>query len=59
VPETTWEKKCEKLMNDPELSPMVHAKFKHLYDEIEQSRDGSEAFESLLKALPKPKKDWN
>lgn len=46
-------------MNDPELSPMVHAKFKHLYDEIEQSRDGSEAFESLLKALPKPKKDWN
>jgi hypothetical protein len=59
VPESIWKKKCEKLTNDPELSPQVHAKFQHLYDEIEHSRDESEAFRELLKALPKPKKDWN
>lgn len=59
IPKHVWEKECSQLMNDPELSPLVHAKFQHLYLEIEQARDESEAFEELLRVLPKPKKDLN
>ena len=54
-----WLKECDKLMNDPEHSPRVHAKFQHLYDEIEQTRDQSKAFTALLQVLPKPRKQWN
>ncbi len=55
----TWESECARLMKDPELAGQLHAKFQHLYDEIEQARDESEALEALLQALPKPTKDWN
>jgi len=59
VPQRVWEKEAAELMDDPELSGQLHAKFQHLYDEIEKAHDETEAFESLLKALPKPKKEWN
>jgi hypothetical protein len=59
VPMPVWLKECDKLMNDPEHSPRVHAKFQHLYDEIEKTRDQSKAFTTLLQVLPKPRKQWN
>jgi hypothetical protein len=59
VPTPVWEKECDKLLNDPEHSPGVHAKFQHLHDEIKKSRDQSKAFATLLQVLPKPKKLWN
>ena len=54
-----WQKECEDLMNDPELSPLVRAKFQHLYREIEHARDESKAFAALLQDLPKPRKAWS
>lgn len=59
VPMTVWQREIDKLMKDPVLSPQIRAKFQHLYDEIEQARDESEALEALLQALPKPTKEWN
>lgn len=59
VPQRVWEREAAELVNDPELSPGVHAKFQHLYDEIEQAHDESKALEALLKALPKPNKYQN
>ena len=58
VPEPVWHKECDDLMNDPKLSPLVRAKFQHLYREIEQARDESEAFAALLQDLPTPRKAW-
>ena len=55
VPEPVWQKECDDLMNDPQLSPLVRAKFQHLYREIEQARDESKAFAALLQDLPKPR----
>ena len=57
VPTPVWQKECDKLMNDPEHSSRV--KFRHLYDEIEKTRDESKAFKTLLQVLPKPRKEWN
>ena len=59
VPTPVWQKECDKLMNDPEHSPRVHAKFQYLYDEIEKTRDQSKAFTTLLQVLPKQRKQWN
>jgi|CZKH01.1.fsa_nt_gi hypothetical protein len=59
IPQRVWEPECARLMKDPELAGMLHAKFQHLYDEIEQAHDETKALEALLQALPKPKKDWN
>ena len=59
VPMPVWLKECDKLMNDPDHSPRVHAKFQHLYDEIEKTRNQSKAFAALLQVLPKPRKQWN
>jgi hypothetical protein len=59
VPEPVWQMECEALMDDPKLSPLVRAKFQHLYYEIEQARDESKAFAALLKDLPEPRKAWN
>jgi hypothetical protein len=59
VPEPVWQKECDDLMNDPELSPLVRAKFQHLYREIEQARDESKAFAALLQDLPTPRKAWS
>jgi hypothetical protein len=59
VAEPVWRKECDDRMNDPELSPLVRAKFQHLYREIEQARDESKAFAALLKDLPKPRKAWS
>jgi len=59
IPMHVWQREVDRLVNDPELSPQVHAKFQHLYVEIEQARDETKAFEALLEALPKPKKEWN
>jgi len=58
VPEPVWHKECDDLMNDPKLSPLVRAKFQHLYREIEQARDESDAFAALLQDLPTPRKAW-
>ena len=57
VPTPVWQKECDKLMNDPEHPSRV--KFRHLYDEIEKTRDESKAFKTLLQVLPKPRKEWN
>jgi len=54
-----WQKECDDLMNDPQLSPLVRAKFQHLYREIEQARDESKAFAALLQDLPKPREAWS
>jgi hypothetical protein len=59
IPMPVWQQECDKLMDDPEHSPEVHVKFQHLYDEVGRARDGTIAFEALLGALPKPKKQWN
>ena len=59
IPKRVWEKEAAQLMNHPEMAPQLHAKFQHLYDEIEQAHDETAALESLLQALPKPNKDWN
>jgi hypothetical protein len=59
IPMPVWQEECDKLMDDPEHSPEVHIKFQHLYDEVERVRDGTKAFEALLEALPKTKKQWN
>lgn len=59
IPQPVWEREAERLLNDPQLSPHVHAIFQHLYDEIELAHDETKAFEELLGALPKPKKQWN
>ena len=59
IPMHVWQKETDKLVNDPELSPQIHAKFQHLYVEIEQAHDETKAVEALLEALPKPKKQWN
>ncbi|MGD0793777.1 MAG: hypothetical protein ABR920_18590 [Terriglobales bacterium] len=59
IPKSVWKPEMDRLMNDPELTPQLRAKFQHLYDEIEQTPDESTAFEELLKALPQPKKQWN
>jgi hypothetical protein len=59
IPMPVWQEECDKLMDDPEHSPEVHVKFQHLYDEVGRARDGTKAFEALLGALPKPKKQWN
>jgi hypothetical protein len=59
VPEPVWKRECDDLMNDPQLSPLVRAKFQHLYREIEQARDASKAFAALLQDLPKPRKTWS
>ena len=57
VPMPVWLKECDKLMSDPEHSS--HVKFRHLYDEIEKTRDQSKAFTTVLQVLPKPRKQWN
>jgi hypothetical protein len=57
VPTPVWQKECDKLMNDPEHSS--HVKFRHLYEEIENTRDQSKALAALLQVLPKPRKQWN
>jgi hypothetical protein len=57
VPTPVWQKECDKLMNDPEHSS--HVKFRHLYDEIEKTRDESKAVAALLQVLPKPRTQWN
>jgi hypothetical protein len=59
VPMPVWQKECDKLMNDPEHSSQVHAKFQGLYDEIEKARDEYRAFDTLLQFLSKPRKPWN
>lgn len=59
IPKTTWEPMCSRLMNDPQVAPEVRAKFRHLYDEIEQASDQTAALEALLRACPTPSKDWN
>ena len=59
VPQNVYEREASRLMKDPELSGLLHAKFVHLYDEIEQARDESEAVEELLRALPGWKKPLN
>ena len=59
VPQNVYEREVSRLMEDPELSGQLHAKFLHLYDEIEQAHDESKAFEELIQALPAPKKHWN
>ena len=59
VSERVWKPQVERLLADPEISQKLHAKFQHLYDDIEQTRDESGALEALLEALPKPKKEWN
>ncbi len=59
ISQQIWEPECQRLMKDPEIAGKLHAKFQHLYDEIEQAHDETGAFEALLQALPTPKKDWN
>lgn len=59
IPMHVWEREASRLVNDPELSPQVRARFQHLYDEIEQAHDEAQAVQELLQALPKPKKGWN
>ena len=59
VPMPVWQKECDKLMNDPEHSSQVHAKFQGLCDEIEKARDEYRAFDTLLQFLSKPRKPWN
>ena len=60
IPMPVWQEECDKLMDDPEHSPEVHVRFQHLYDEIGRARaDGIKAFEALLEAFPKSKKQWN
>jgi ketopantoate reductase len=58
ISENSWKPLVKKLLAEPVMGP-VHAKFQRLYDEIEQTPDESRAFEELLQALPKPKKEWN
>jgi hypothetical protein len=58
IPQTAWKPLVDKLMSEPLMGP-VHAKFQRLYEEIEQTPDESKAFEELLQALPKQKKEWN
>ena len=57
VPTPVWQKECDKLMNDPEHSS--HVKFRHLYDEIEKTRNESKGVAALLQVLPKPRTQWN
>ena len=59
VTQPVWEKECARLMHDPELATMVHARFQQLYDEIEHSHDETAAVEALLQALPVAKKPLN
>jgi hypothetical protein len=59
IPVPVWQEECDKLMDDPQHSPEVHARFQHAYDEIGRSCDGTKAFGTLLESLPKPKKQWN
>ena len=59
IPTPEWQEECDKLMDDPDHSPEVHANFQYLFNEIEGSRDGTKAFEVFLEALPGPKKHWN
>jgi hypothetical protein len=54
-----WKPEMERLINDPEMSQQLHAKFQHLYDDIEQTPDDSKAIEELLRGLPQSKKQWN
>jgi hypothetical protein len=57
VPTPVWQRECDRLMNDPEHSS--HVKFRHLYDEIEKTRDQSTAVAALVQVLRKPRKQWN
>jgi hypothetical protein len=59
IPMPVWQEECDKLMDDPQHSPEVHARFQHVYEEIGRSQDGTKAFGALLESLPKPKKQWN
>ena len=59
IPQHVYEREASRLINDPELSPKVRARFQHLYAEIEQARDEEKAVQELLQALPKPTKGWN
>jgi hypothetical protein len=59
IPMPVWQEECDKLMDDPEHSSRVRAKFQHLYDGIEKTRDESKVFSALLRVLPKPRKQWN
>jgi hypothetical protein len=59
IPTATWGPQVRRLLADKEISAHLHAKFQHLYDEIERARDESKAFEELLKVLPTPNKQWN
>ena len=59
VAQTVWKREVDRLINDPELTPYLHTKFQQLYDDIEQTRDETAAFEALLTALPLTRKKWN
>ena len=59
IPVPVWQEECDKLMDDPQHSPEVHARFQHVCDELGRSCDGTKAFGTLLESFPKPKKQWN
>ncbi|MBZ5549170.1 MAG: hypothetical protein LAO22_14640 [Acidobacteriia bacterium] len=59
IAKSVWRREVDRLMNDRELKEQLHAKFQHLYDEIERIPEDSKAIEELLKGLPIEKKRWN
>ena len=52
-----WEKLLEHLLIDKELLAGISLKFRDLYAKLDQSKDPSDALDSLLSTFPASKKN--
>jgi len=50
-----WQRLVDHLLDDKEILAGVRLKFRDVYDAIRESNDPSEALESVLGELPRPK----
>jgi len=48
-----WRAMFEKMKNDPEIRPQIHAQFQPLYDLVQREADADKALEELLRVLPR------